>query len=117
MFAPCCFEAATDNISHLVPYESVRLPLSRTNLTPSYLLAVPKPRRLTKSWKYSPLLDHVIYTVGLIAALRSKKRNATVGIMITASHNPAEDNGVKLVDPMVSSNLTVNVGIQLIFGS
>jgi phosphoacetylglucosamine mutase len=23
--------------------------------------------------------------------------------MVTASHNPAEDNGVKLVDPMVSS--------------
>ncbi|KAI1628737.1 phosphoacetylglucosamine mutase [Exophiala viscosa] len=45
-------------------------------------------------------LDHVIYTVGLIAAARSKKRNATIGIMITASHNPAEDNGVKLVDPM-----------------
>ncbi|KAJ9610674.1 Phosphoacetylglucosamine Mutase [Cladophialophora chaetospira] len=48
----------------------------------------------------APLLDHVIYTVGLIAALRSKKRNATIGIMITASHNPAEDNGVKLVDPL-----------------
>lgn len=46
-------------------------------------------------------LDHVIYTVGLIAAARSKKRNATIGIMITASHNPADDNGVKLVDPMV----------------
>ncbi|KAK5464580.1 Phosphoacetylglucosamine Mutase [Exophiala xenobiotica] len=45
-------------------------------------------------------LDHVIYTVGLTAACRSKKRNATIGIMITASHNPAEDNGVKLVDPM-----------------
>ncbi|KAK5029815.1 Phosphoacetylglucosamine Mutase [Exophiala sideris] len=45
-------------------------------------------------------LDHVIYTVGLTAAARSKKRNATIGIMITASHNPAEDNGVKLVDPM-----------------
>jgi hypothetical protein len=48
-------------------------------------------------------LDHVMYTVGLIAAARSKKRNATIGVMITASHNPAEDNGVKLVDPMVSA--------------
>lgn len=45
-------------------------------------------------------LDHVMFTVGLIAAARSKKRNATIGVMITASHNPPEDNGVKLVDPM-----------------
>lgn len=26
--------------------------------------------------------------------------------MVTASHNPAEDNGVKLVDPMVSLEWT-----------
>lgn len=43
----------------------------------------------------------MIYTVGMIACARSKKRNATIGIMITASHNPADDNGVKLVDPLV----------------
>lgn len=48
-----------------------------------------------------------MFTVGLIAALRSKKRNATIGVMITASHNPAEDNGVKLVDPMVREELGI----------
>uniref|UniRef100_A0A1W7REU7 Phosphoacetylglucosamine mutase n=1 Tax=Agkistrodon contortrix contortrix TaxID=8713 RepID=A0A1W7REU7_AGKCO len=44
-------------------------------------------------------LDHVMFRMGLLAVLRSKKTKSAIGVMVTASHNPEEDNGVKLIDP------------------
>ncbi|XP_044011663.1 phosphoacetylglucosamine mutase [Aphidius gifuensis] len=47
----------------------------------------------------SDYLDHLLYRIGILAVLRSKKLGLSIGLMITASHNEEPDNGVKLVDP------------------
>nr|XP_043613787.1 phosphoacetylglucosamine mutase isoform X1 [Erigeron canadensis] len=46
------------------------------------------------------ILSSTIFRIGILAALRSLKTDGSViGLMITASHNKVEDNGVKVADP------------------
>src|SRR4051812_26089913 len=42
-------------------------------------------------------LDRVCFRAGILAAIRAKMRGLA-GVMVTASHNPKQDNGLKIIE-------------------
>lgn len=68
---------------------------------------VPKPKG-AKKLKYgtagfrmkAELMDSTAFRMGLLAMLRSRATgNKVIGVCMTASHNPEQDNGIKIADP------------------
>lgn len=47
----------------------------------------------------SALLSSTVFRCGALMAARAMQTGKATGIVVTASHNPEQDNGVKLIDP------------------
>jgi len=64
----------------------------------------PKPEKMLKYGTAgfrdkAEILDSTFFRAGMLALLRSRQLEKTIGLMVTASHNAEPDNGIKMVDP------------------
>ena len=74
-----------------------------------------QPRYGTAGFRaHASLMSGVTSRCGVLAAMRSLQMQKRVGIMVTASHNPECDNGVKLVDHSGALQLRSEDGLLLI---